>query len=145
MPSCNHNLTIISSVFISRVFNYTPHYNNSVEKSFSFFVLLGAALFAKSCIVYNPLVYFLAVQRFRKDVMKILLDCLGIKNQVTELDSTVQTNMPDQSLIMLETKSQFGTSRVMNIPLRTSEKNVPLRTSENGGGEERKKSKEVGC
>ncbi len=115
------------------------------KNHFHFFVLLGAALFAKSCIVYNPLVYFLAVQRFRKDVMKILLDCCGIKNQVTELDSTVQTNMPDQSLIMLETKSQFGTSRVMNIPLRTTEKNIPLRTSENGGGEERKKSKEVGC
>ncbi len=96
----------------------TPGPSPALYGAFSCF--LGVALFAKSCIVYNPLVYFLAVQRFRKDVINVVLDCCGIKNQINELDTTAQTNIPDQSLIMLETKTQPNTSRVIHIPLRTS-------------------------
>ena len=42
-----------------------------------FWFTVGAALFAKSCIVYNPIVYFLAVRRFRRDAKFVIFRCLG--------------------------------------------------------------------
>ena len=52
---------------------------------------VGAALFAKSCIVYNPIVYFLAVRRFRRDAKFVIFRCLGQQVE-EERDSTFMGN-----------------------------------------------------
>ena len=52
---------------------------------------VGAALFAKSCIVYNPIVYFLAVRRFRRDAKFVIFRCVGQQVE-EERDSTYMGN-----------------------------------------------------
>ena len=57
--------TIVSFLYLCHASHSVPH-----------FAAVAAPFFAKSSTLYNPLVYFLAVKRFRADTKKILRRCV---------------------------------------------------------------------